>query len=144
MAAALYEKLTSHCKVKSELEKVCSHIYAVGAFSSWNAEDDVFRDIQVQFNVSEIYEFKRVIINNQVIHSEAYDRATRRQSFTVLLFINGNLCPAKVRYFLKCKIGAQYLAVVQELRNRPDVTVNIGHITAVVPGGKRVIQIKSP
>ena len=51
-----------------------------------------------------------------------------------------------MRYFLKCKIGAnvQYLAVVQELRNRPDVTVNIGHITAVVPGGKRVIQIKSP
>ena len=79
MAAALYEKLTSHCKVKSELEKVCSHIYAVGAFSSWNAEDDVFRDIEAQFNVSEIYEFKRVIINNQVIHSEAYDRATRLQ-----------------------------------------------------------------
>ena len=132
--AALYHKMTSHHKLKSDMENIGEQLYTIGHFHWWRPDESLFRQIQGMFpDVTDIWKFECVFYKNQVFHCEIYSRAKRRNSYTAMMYIDDKPCPVTINYYLKCNTGQTCvnLAVVQKLTETPSVQINLKHIIPV-------------
>ncbi|XP_064649597.1 uncharacterized protein LOC135501412 isoform X1 [Lineus longissimus] len=121
-AAKYYHHLTKrHVMTRQVTEEINRRQFAVGTMVSFCPEPNIMEDIRQMLGnqLGSCEKFKRLINNGQMIHSEEYTMATRRNSYTIKFVdsINGNggYAYASVKYYMKVVLPDRcaYLAVVR-------------------------------
>ncbi len=117
---ALYDDMTTHHKIKSELIKIAPRAYSIGTYRQCMVKEPLKTTLETLYGPDLIFQrFDRIRLGRAIVHSIGYREShTQRNNCTISYSSNGSIQAGQVKFFLEVtdrNSTTKYVAIVRQL-----------------------------